>query len=850
MCQQSLINYLDSTINTRKKPIGSKPVAVQKKLFGPQAPVQLTFTADSYKAIIPKEDIETLIQIGEQVSENEAIFLEKEQKIKKGEQKTTSIKLILPDSIRKNAKLLDDKLAEITVCDPAVGSGAFPVGMMSEIVRARNVLSTFVQDKNRTPYKFKRRCIEHSLYGVDIDPGAVEIAKLRLWLSLVVDEDDIKNIKPLPNLDYRIMQGNSLISEFMGINFDDDENKNLKKEIEKLNAEIKTLEKEKSDKDSKAARHYKKTNEIDQSLSNEINAFYDKINKLKNKRTLLNKKLNHQEDSPEIVDLISEFQKKKNTFLNESNVSRKSKLKEDVDDLLIKIFETKLRKQKADYFNRLKNVENKYAGVRNEKQRDELIKQDKENFYKESGFDLESAEKQLKEFTSGKKIKPFFLWELYFSEVFHHKGGFDVVIGNPPYYNVQTLGARHPIANHLKHKYSEIWMDKSDILFYFIYRGSQISKHQINFIISNAFLFSNKARKLRNYILSSVPIAKIINFEKHIVFESATITSCISFFSKKKRNSEAEAIVFKKSEIPSNVLEKKLNQKSMLFTVDFEKDNVFALIPRNICELHKKIDANHPKLSSVLKVGKGMETAANDVFSFKDYPSQFPEKYVKYRMSGEIINRYHISKPIEYVLYFEKLKAFEELPNVIQQYLNRHKECLCDRATVRNEGHSWWRYSRPLHKDYYHLNKLWCSYRNKNNCFSYDNTGKFIGFTNTTVVFDTSDTIDLRYVLALLNSTMLDFRYKTIGKQTGGGVFEYFENGIGKLPISNTTPEQQKNIIRIVDDILKITKKEDYLKNPKKKAKVKALEAEIDWLVYQLYGLTPEEIKIVEEGAK
>jgi type II restriction/modification system DNA methylase subunit YeeA len=107
--------------------------------------------------------------------------------------------------------MIDQKLADITVCDPAVGSGAFPVGMMGEIVRARNVLSTFVQDNTRTSYEFKRRCIEHSLYGVDIDPGAVEIAKLRLWLSLVVDEGDIKNIKPLPNLDYKIVCGNSLL---------------------------------------------------------------------------------------------------------------------------------------------------------------------------------------------------------------------------------------------------------------------------------------------------------------------------------------------------------------------------------------------------------------------------------------------------------------------------------------------------------------------------------------------------------------------------------------------------------------------------------------------------------------
>lgn len=374
MCQQSLINYLDTTVNTHKKYWVEKP-AVQNKLFGPQEHEQLTLSAVS----IPKEDIEALIYIGEQVSENEAIFLEKEQKIKKGEQKTTSIKSKLPDSIRKNAKLIDDKLAEITVCDPAVGSGAFPVGMMSEIVKARNVLTTFVTQASKpekghrqdacATYNFKRQCIEHSLYGVDIDPGAVEIAKLRLWLSLVVDEQDIKNIKPLPNLDYRIMQGNSLISEFMGINFDSNKEK-------------------KSD-----------------NLS-----FKDETDKL-----------------------IEQFQHKKDDFLNESNVSRKLKLKEEVDNLLVKIFETKLRNQKVDYFNRLKDIENKYSVVRNEKHRDELIKQDKDKLNKKFGIDLETAEKQLKEFTSGKKIKPFFLWNLYFSEVFHNKGGFDVVIANPPY---------------------------------------------------------------------------------------------------------------------------------------------------------------------------------------------------------------------------------------------------------------------------------------------------------------------------------------------------------------------------------------------------------------------------------
>src|SRR5437773_7352976 len=84
--------------------------------------------------------------------------------------------------------------------------------MMSEIVRARSALTPYFNEtRERTAYRFKHDAIQDSLYGVDIDPGAVEIAKLRLWLSLVVDEEDVKQIKPLPNLFYKIVTGNSLL---------------------------------------------------------------------------------------------------------------------------------------------------------------------------------------------------------------------------------------------------------------------------------------------------------------------------------------------------------------------------------------------------------------------------------------------------------------------------------------------------------------------------------------------------------------------------------------------------------------------------------------------------------------
>ncbi len=222
MCRQSLIHYLFTRFNGGAV-VYEKPGASQTDMFGNigvKGQLDLTI-ANHETTAIPEKDIETLIHYGERIAENEARVL-------KGGRETSTYYFQMPESIRANAKEIDESLASIRVCDPAIGSGAFPVGMMSEIVRARNVLSNFVQSNNRTPYAFKRQCIENCLYGVDIDPGAVEIAKLRLWLSLVVDEDDIRKIQPLPNLDYKVVCGNSLLG------FPEGWDSDVTKEIEAL----------------------------------------------------------------------------------------------------------------------------------------------------------------------------------------------------------------------------------------------------------------------------------------------------------------------------------------------------------------------------------------------------------------------------------------------------------------------------------------------------------------------------------------------------------------------------------------------------------------------------------------
>ena len=180
MCQESLINYLCT---------------------------ELDITEEINTTGLSKQDIADFIHHSDKLSQIENLATEKEGN-------NTKYKHILSGAIKANAKAIDKALENIKICDPAIGSGAFPVGMMNEIVRARIALveSGFLPEaKKRTTYEYKRQAIQNSIYGVDIESGAVEIAKLRLWLSLVVDEENIENIKPLPNLDYKIVQGNSLL---------------------------------------------------------------------------------------------------------------------------------------------------------------------------------------------------------------------------------------------------------------------------------------------------------------------------------------------------------------------------------------------------------------------------------------------------------------------------------------------------------------------------------------------------------------------------------------------------------------------------------------------------------------
>ena len=188
----------------------------------------------------------------------------------------------------KKTKLLT-ALEEVKICDPAIGSGAFPMGLLNELLHCREVLSGEHYDRA----EIKKSIIQNNIYGVDIEKGAVDIARLRFWLSIVVDEE---TPSPLPNLDYKIMQGNSLIESFMGVDLS---KLTYEKEYKKDKGEISLFDDEK--------------NRLQKTVSHLLSSYYscsDHDRKVKLQQEIsdtINKQLEAQAYNPSILAKLKEI---------------------------------------------------------------------------------------------------------------------------------------------------------------------------------------------------------------------------------------------------------------------------------------------------------------------------------------------------------------------------------------------------------------------------------------------------------------------------------------------------------------------------------------------------------------
>jgi len=400
-------------------------------------------------------------------------------------------KQVLDSISKENLKKIDALLDKVKICDPAIGSGAFPMGMLQEIFAIKALIHHELELGKWKPAEVKQNIIQNSIYGVDIEEGAVDIARLRFWLSLVVDED---KPKPLPNLDYKIMQGNSLLESFEGI------------PLEKImEADKPTITKQ-------------TTLDLDDTTSHKI-TLVDYVSP-ENFKELLDKYF-----SPE------DWEKRTGEKVN------KQKTKQEIN----KAIEGKIHYTLLEEKNRLnitvKKFEKKY-NIKNKSDLNKLNSKGKEfkNYQVEINRlnRLDEIEQNLVE-VQKTNIRPYFLWHLFFKDVFD-QGGFDIIIGNPPYISAVTMKRNDAEKIEFKKLYPEA-TGSYDLYILFLLKGRSLlnCKGIYSWIIPNKFLVSNYAVKTKNVLIDE-SLHYALNVSSFDVFKGIGVYPIILFGSNNLKN--------------------------------------------------------------------------------------------------------------------------------------------------------------------------------------------------------------------------------------------------------------------------------------------------------------------------
>jgi hypothetical protein len=776
MCQESLINYLDTQLNKDTK-------------------------------VIEKEDISVLVKRAD------SVYVNKNQ----GNSET------LPKSIKPNAKQIDTALANIKICDPAIGSGAFPVGIMTEIVRTRMALNDYLDDKskNRTSYQLKRNAIENSIYGVDLDSGAVEIAKLRFYLSLVVDEEEPKNIRPLPNLDFKIMQGNSLISSYENIDFDkifDTKSKNITQDV------------------------------------------------------LFGEKPKTQSElfSNETDNVVKEIQQKLREYINIPYASKKLQIRCKIEDLMMQLIKSKLENDEG-----FKGI---LSNFKNEKSRG-LEK------------NLKLVEEKISNLIANRENRKFFPWKLFFADVFE-KGGFDIVIGNPPYIGEKKhKEVFEPVK---KSSLKNFYLGKMDFFYFFFHLSLNILKeHGIcSFITTNYYITAFGAKKLRKDFKERAILKNLINFNELKIFESAQGQHNLITILLKGHNEKEKCDII-------NVHRKGMLDNSFCYIINKEdEDTTYSTITQkdlyeteeNYIRLTK--EKSNTILSIILDKIKGsnellgnISNVNNGVFTGADFLDE--KKKTKYNINADINSGIFVITTDEYnKLNFtlkEKLLVkkiyknsdikqywcntnndlwlinlrYTDRPNLndypnIKKHLTQYKKILENRpktGTLESAfNNGMWYVMSTSRRANMEKEKIVVPQRNQQNTFGY-NECEWYASADVYFITEPKKEYKLKYILSLLNSKLYYVWLYNKGKRKGESL-ELYQKPLSECPIKKSDNNIQDKFINITDKILNITKQEDYLENIDTQNKVKEYKKKIDTMVYKLYELTYEEILTIDKDFK
>jgi len=668
------------------------------------------------------------------------------------------------------------KLNSMKILDPAIGSGAFPMGMLHEIV---NII-LLLKPNTKNIAKLKREIVQNSIYGIDIEYSAVEIAKLRFWLSMVVDEE---TPNPLPNLYYKVMVGNSLLET--------------------------------------------------------INGF----DPLSDDRTLFN---------PKKMKKIEEVQELLKEFYNVEEHDKKQKLQEKIEQKIDDILDDKLKEKLKEKDSQIKHI-NLFTGL--SKKQAQIIE--------DANSTIDIIEKVKKRPTT-----ELFFYKIYFAEVLN-KGGFDVIIGNPPY--VGEKGNKHifrPLQNEFKDRYTK----NSDLFYYFFMKSIDILKEDgvLAFITTNYFLTADGAIKLRTEFKNKTAVSNIINFNEMKLFKSALGQhNIITILKKTKKVIDTNIVNILK---PQDKFDKNIFIESKEIEVFTMKSNTLYDGDKNYIRISKqgnslenvftKMTANSKNIEDICFINTGFDSSADRVTksnltkAYENVPHDIKlksgifvlteEEYKKIKPENELVYQCYKSSDIEkysstswqklYVIWTNKDTDIDKYPN-IKNHLEKYKRILEYKTIGHGETLPWYSHHRAREYDVFtNKDKIVLPYRAKSNILSYSD-GEYFGSKDILYLRQKDKNFNIKYILALLNSKLYYSWLYYRGKRKGE-TLELYVTPIGKVPIKDISKERQKPFETLVDKIIKL----------KEQGKdTKELEEQINTMVYELYGLNDDEIESIEK---
>ena len=699
---------------------------------------------------------------------------------------------------KANATAIYRLLCDVKVCDPAIGSGAFPMGVLNVLYHARMLLYAFTRPtQGFSPAMVKREIIQNNIYGVDIEKGAVDIARLRFWLALVVDEEEPQ---PLPNLDYKIMCGNSQICRFK-----------LDMPISEVFEEYNRVGKENAKKNNSVWNNF--------SLNDYRKLVIDYTDEYNNKSSLKSK----------INDIKNCFK----TTLAKGDINKRKQIEKKVND-----YEsvTLFGKRKAD---------EDPSGYANAKA---ILRRLKE---KES------------EILNNKKYEYSFEWRFEYPQLLDNDGnfiGFDIVLANPPYIKEGRMSKLF----FEPYKDSPYYKGKMDIWYLFACNGLDLLNENgiLCFIATNNWVTSFGASKLRNKVIKETRICNIVDFGAVMMFESASIQTMIMLFQKdsitddysfdyrrltayRATEKDAAAILSKTAKdaeyfsptirranfIDKNItfsrsadiLDQIVNLKDVIYLYDKEIAQGIVF-PQD--RLNKK---NQQKLGANYYVGQG-------VFVLTD-----EEKDALMLDSNELslVMPYYTSENVErYVVYpsnyywaiytdsrFKHSDSLNDYPK-IKAHLDRFLSIM----TSDNKPYG---LHRAREERFFTKEKIVVLRKCvEHPVFSYCNFDCYLSQSFNMIQ---TDRVNMKYLTGLLNSRLIEFWLKNKGKMQGAN-YQLDKEPLMQIPIAVPDRETQELIAKLVDIIilLKSSKQRasnlvtnDYLANE--------FSHIIDGCVYEIY---------------